>query len=349
MVLRNRSITLLSEMVNAQRGVFYAHLLEREARKTKDGKPFYRVVFTDGNRQVHSVFWDDSPLFEECRSVWKIGVLYKIDATYRITKYGPQIQIFQIRETKEKDFEDGFPERFGIPSALVRPEILYDEIRALAKSALAKGSPLQLLVLRIFKEYREQLLNVASSRSNHHAYPGGFLEHTLSVAKTAVFLAEHFATSYPASKNLFSRDLVTAGAILHEIGKVEEMDPSSRIPLHTPSGDLLGYPVLGRDIVRKFASEVGLDTDLRLRLEHILVAHPRFSDWGAVKPPASIEALIVHQADYADSLFATVVHLLKSDTSRTAFTAAAGPFGAPWFKPVTEKPAEERPDNFSLE
>ena len=334
MVLKNRSVTNLSEMVNNQRGVFYAHLFEREERKTKEGKPYFRVVFKDANRTVNAVLWEDSPHFADCRDTWQIGTLYKLDAAYSITKYGPQIQIFRIRAAQEEDFKDSLPEHFAIPLASANPEVLYDQAVELAKKEMTKGSPLQLLVLRIFKECRNAVLAAASSRSRHHAYPGGFLEHTLSVTRTALFLADHFTESYPGAKEALSRDLVAAGALLHEIGKIEEMDTSSRIPRHTAEGDLMGYPVLGRDVVRRFASNGELSPDQQMRLEHILVTHPRFADWGAVKPPASLEALIVHQADYADSLFDAALQTLKADTGEAPFTAAAGPFGSPWLKPA---------------
>ena len=344
MVFKNRSLTLLSEMVNNQRGVFFASLLEREERKTKDGKPYFRVLFRDANRQVNSVLWEDSPLFAECRDEWKIGVLYKIDAVYSITKYGPQLQIFRIREAREKDFEDGIPQRFGLPSASANPDVMYDKILSIAKESIAKGAPLQRLVLRIYKEYRGPLLTLSSSRSNHHAYPGGFLEHTLSVAQIALSLAGHYVQAYPQSASSFSRDLVAAGAILHEIGKVEEMDSASRIPVHTLAGDLIGYPILGRDIVRRYASEAELSADELLRLEHILLTHPRFSDWGAVKPPVSLEALIVHQADYADSIFSAAAQLLAGDSGSSPFTMSPGPFGVPWLNPPGREPVPSHPE-----
>lgn len=344
MVLKNRSLTLLSEMVNNQRGVFFASLLEREERKTKDGKPYFRALFRDANRQVNAVLWEDSPLFAECRDAWKIGALYKIDAAYNITKYGPQLQIFRIREAKEKDFEEGIPSRFGLPTAAAHPDLLYDKIVSLARETIAKGAPLQRLVLRIYKEYREQLLSIPSSRGNHHAYPGGFLEHTLSVAQIAVSLAEHFSQAYPQAASSLSLDMVAAGAILHEIGKVEEMDPASRIPVHTVAGDLIGYPILGRDIVRRYAPDAELSGDELLRLEHILLTHPRFNDWGAVRPPASLEALIVHQADYADSIFASAVGVLGADAGTAPFTTSAGPFGTPWLNPPGRTSEPTRPE-----
>ncbi|MBO7725754.1 MAG: HD domain-containing protein [Thermoguttaceae bacterium] len=336
MVLKSRSLTLLSEMVNNQRGVFFASLLEREERKTKEGKPYFRALFSDASRQVNAVLWEDSPLFAECRDMWKIGALYKLDASYSITKYGPQIQIFRIREAQEKDFEEGIPPRFGLPSAATNPDILYDKIVSLAKEKITKGAPLQRLVLRIYKEHREQLLSVSSSRTGHHAYPGGLLEHTLSVAQIAVSLAEHFSRAYPQTAPTLSTDLVAVGAILHEIGKIEEMDPASRIPVHTVAGDLIGYPILGRDIVRRYAPDAELSTDELLRLEHILLTHPRFNDWGAVRPPASLEALIVHQADYADSIFADAARVLGADSGTAPFTSSAGPFGIPWLNPPRE-------------
>ena len=334
MVLQNRSVTNLSEMVNDQRGVFYAYLFEREERKTKEGKPYFRVAFKDASRTVGAVLWEDSPFFADCGQAWQIGTLYKIDASYSITKYGPQIQIFRIRAAQEADFREGIPKRFGVHTPSAEPEALYNQILDLAKTEITQGSPLQLLVLRIFKEHRDSLMAAASSRGRHHAYPGGLLEHTLSVARTALFLADHFTESYPQSKGAFSRDLTAAGAILHEIGKIEEMDTASRIPVHTTAGDLIGYPLLGRDIVRRYAPDVKLPSDQQTRLEHILVAHPRFADWGAVRPPASLEALLVHQADYADSVFAAALQVLKADTGDAPFTAAAGPFGIPWLKPA---------------
>ena len=338
MVLRNRSLTLLSEMVNNQRGVFFASLLEREERKTKDGKPYFRALFRDANRQVNAILWEDSPFIAECRDTWTIGALYKIDAAYSVTKYGPQLQIFRIREAQEKDFEEGIPQRFGLPSAAVRPDLLYDKILSIAKESLTKGASFQRLVLRIYKEHREQILTVSSSRSNHHAYPGGFLEHTLSVTQIALSLAGHYAQAYPQSASSFSRDLVAAGAMLHEIGKIEEMDPDSRIPVHTLAGDLIGYPILGRDIIRRYASDAGLSADELLRLEHILLTHPRFNDWGAVRPPVSLESLIVHQADYADSIFAAAAQLLVGDSGAAPFTALPGPFGVPWLNPPGQRP-----------
>lgn len=345
MVLSNRSLILLSEMVNNQRGVFFASLLEREERKTKEGKPYFRVLFSGANRQVGAVLWGDSPLFAECRDTWKIGTLYKIDAAYSVTKYGPQLQIFRIREAREKDFEEGGVLRFAFPAPTVKPDILYDKIVSLAKEKITKGAPLQRLVLRIYKEYREPLLSTPSSRGNHHAYPGGLLEHTLSVTQIAVRLAEHFLQAYPQTAPALSLDLVAAGAMLHEIGKIEEMDPASRIPIHTVAGDLVGYPVLGRDVVRRHASDAEVSPDELLRLEHILLTHPRFNEWGAVKPPASFEALLVHQADYADSVFAAAARILDADAGTAPFTASNGPFGVPWFNPSGRAPEPPRSES----
>ena len=68
------------------------------------------------------------------------------------------------------------------------------------------------------------------------------------------------------------------------------------------------------------------------------MTHPRFNDWGAVRPPVSLESLIVHQADYADSIFAAAAQLLVGDSGAAPFTALPGPFGVPWLNPPGQRP-----------
>lgn len=332
MGLKSQSIILLSEMINNQEGVFFALLSGKTEGKTKEGKPFYRVTFGDSKREVQSAIWADSPLFQECRDQWRIGQFYKISAVYKLTDYGPQIVVHRIREAGEKDFADGFSKNLCRPSSETDPALLYDEILSLAKSRIAKTSPLLALIGRIFKEFRERILELPSTREHHHAYSGGFLEHTLSTAKIASFMADHYASFYSAAGERLSRELVTAGAILHEIGKVDEMEGGALSPRHSLAGALIGYPVLGRDIIRRFAPDVGLDSQTQLRLEHIILTHPRFSDWGTVGKPVSLEAIIVHEADYSDSVFAGSNRIIITDAGDGPLTASKGPLGGPLLK-----------------
>ena len=329
-------IRRLSEMVHKQEGDCFVMLTQKERHTTKEGKPYYRLNFCDSQRDVQCPVWSDSGFFEECEEKYQVGNYYKIRIVYRETSFGPKVELKKIREVVDGDKNDGFDPYLCRPCSAVAPEILLEELTDLARAHLGKN-PLLLLIQRIFKEYRPKILLAAASRYHHHAYAGGLLEHTLSVTRIVILLYEHYCRTYPRLKTQLSKPLLVAGAILHDIGKIIEMEYNAVTPLHTTGGELIGHPILGRDLVQKYAPLVELDPQIRFQLEHIILAHPRFTDWGAVKPPMSLEAMIVHHADYSEATLSSALHLLDTDDSTGDFTYKKGPFGSPLLQLYKEK------------
>ncbi|MDR1958266.1 MAG: HD domain-containing protein [Planctomycetaceae bacterium] len=324
-------IVPLHEMENGQEADTFALLAEKETWTTHNGKPYFRVNFRDAVREVRFPVWADTPAYEDCRTNWEVGRFYKLRAVYRITNYGPQLEIRKIRETVEADTAEGFDIRQCRPSSKFAPEAMYDEILALTKTHCGKG-PLTLLVTRIFKENRQAILDSAAARNHHHAFFGGLLEHTLMVTRNAVALADLYLLHYPELKPRLSKPLVTAGAVLHDIGKIRELRFDVVTAHHTTEGDMIGHAVLGRDFVRDFSREVSLDPETQTQLEHILLSHQRFADWGTVKPPMSLEALIVHHADSCDALIGTHCHVMELDETAGEITSKKNILGYPVFK-----------------
>jgi 3'-5' exoribonuclease len=115
------------------------------------------------------------------------------------------------------------------------------------------------------------------------------------------------------------KDLVVAGGILHDIGKLREMEQQPQGATHTAAGSLIGHILMGRDMVREAAaaikSETTLDADVLLRLEHIIITHQGRPEWGSPKPPMTPEALLVHYADDLDAKYTMMVGVLRDDTS----------------------------------
>src|SRR5438477_3397567 len=94
----------LHKMTPGQTGDFFALLAEKTRGATRDGKPFYTCRFRDAKRTATGMVWADSPQFEECEQHWRAGQFYKIRGTYAEDKrYGPQIEINQIRPVNEAD------------------------------------------------------------------------------------------------------------------------------------------------------------------------------------------------------------------------------------------------------
>lgn len=326
-------IKTLSELNAFTDSDCFVQLISKEKLRTKDGKPYFKVSFRDRKRTVQAIIWNDNQLFVDCDNNWRIGKFYKIRASIRDTNFGLKLEIRRIRETTPADEEDGFAPNKCRPSSEKSPETISAEIMTLASVHLGK-SPLLRLVQKVFKENRIALYDAPASRSHHRVYIGGLLEHTLSVTKIAIFLADHFYANNPLLKDRFSKELVVAGAVLHDVGKILDTVTTVTGPKHTLAGDLVGHAVLGTEIVRKYAAEVGLDEETRIQLEHLILTHSRFADWGAPFPPSTLEAMVLHYADYADSTFANSLNLLETDEGSGAYTLRKGAFGVPIFKPL---------------
>ncbi|MBP5622661.1 MAG: HD domain-containing protein, partial [Thermoguttaceae bacterium] len=268
-----------------------------------------------------------------CEKSWRIGKYYKIRGVIRNTNYGSQLDIQRIREVTPDDRSDGFSESKCRPTSEIPPEATAAEILALANQHLGK-TPLLRLVQKIYKDKRLALYESPASRSHHRTYVGGLLEHTLSVTKLAILLTDYFHATIPGSRSQLYKPLVVAGAILHDIGKILDTQMFATGPRHTLAGELVGHAILGSEIALRYADEIGLSDSLKTQLIHLILTHSRFQDWGAPTPPSSLEAMILHYADYADSTFVSSLKLLSEDAGDDAFTERKGPFGVPILKPT---------------
>ena len=322
------SVVRLSDLQPGQWSDCFALLAEKDRGKTRDGKPYYRVTFRDGRREVSFPIWHDSPVATSCRDDWVPGEFYKIRAVYRETNFGPILDIRRIRPITQKDFEDGFEPQMCLPHSRFEPQGMFAELLDIVGKYI-EDEGLRSLVTTIMLENEEPLLRYPAAQRNHHAFAGGYLEHVLNVTHTASFLAERYAKLYPDMSPPLNLGLVVAGAVLHDIGKLQELDQSPLGTEYTPIGNLIGHILLGRDMVREAAKNAAIDIDeeLLLRLEHIIVSHQRLPEWGAPKPPMTPEALLVHYADDSDAKFQIMYTILRDSTGQGHTTSTRNALG----------------------
>lgn len=295
-------------------------LTAKEELTAKNGKPYFKVTFRGGSREVSFPIWNDSPWAAECRAQWTPGVFYKVRAAYRETNFGPQLEIRKIREVIPSDSNEGFDPNACQPQSRFDPEVMFAELMSISRERIDKGA-LRRLVESILTKYRAEILTFPAARHNHHAFVGGLLEHTLSVTRTAIFLADKYAEYYADMQPPLNKGLVVAGAILHDIGKLREYDCRPEGAIYSPDGALIGHMLLGRDMVREASAEAPLDADTLLRLEHIIVSHQRLPEWGSPKPPMTPESLLVHYADDIDAKFNMMAAILKTDANPGPITS----------------------------
>jgi 3'-5' exoribonuclease len=185
-------IATLAEMSSGQEADLFLLMTAKEELKTKAGKPYFRVGFRDADRELSFPIWGDSPWAVDCRDRWTPGTFYKVRAIYRETDFGPQLEIRKIRETIDADAADGFSPSFCLARSRFDPQEMFAELLAIAQQHIGNAA-LRKLVESLLAANREMLLVHPAARRNHHAYIGGLLEHTLSVTRTCVFLADKYA------------------------------------------------------------------------------------------------------------------------------------------------------------
>lgn len=294
-------IVRLGDLEPGQQGDFFALLVKKDAAKTRDGKPFYRANFRDANRTATAMIWADGGWYEECDQCWQPGQYFKIRARYFENQYGPGIELEKLRPVDETDAKAGFDPGEFYSRSRFDPAAMHAELIAIAEREISDPQ-VRLLTVTILQEHAEILIRMAAAVHHHHAFQGGFVEHVLSVTRTAVYLADKYVEYYPDLK--LSKSLVIAGAILHDIGKVRELEHRAEGSEYTAAGRLIGHIVIGRDMIRDAASRIpDFDAETLLRLEHLILSHQGVPEWGSPIPPSTPEALLVHYADDIDAKF----------------------------------------------
>jgi 3'-5' exoribonuclease len=162
-----------------------------------------------------------------------------------------------------------------------------------------------------------------AAKRNHHAYLGGLLEHTLSITRIADKLASHYGP-------IVDRDLLITGAILHDIGKIQEISVTGGFP-YTDPGKLLGHILLGIELVRDVAQGIeDLSEERLLLVLHLIASHQGKYEWQSPRIPHTIEALILHFADDIDAKVNQATALI--DTVEEGWTPYDNSFAREFFR-----------------
>jgi 3'-5' exoribonuclease len=311
---------------------FFALLAEKTRQSTRDGKPFYQCRFQDAHRVVTTVVWSDAETYPSCESQWLVGGYYKIRGTYYVhEKYGPQIEILQLREVRAEDHADGFQETDMLERSRYSSEELFEDVKRLAEGI--RDEALQRLVMTILDEHRVALFMLPASDRRFYPFPGGWLEHVRNVTQVCGLLMAQYQARYP--EMTLQTDAILAGAILHDIGRVRELSPgvAGAVAELTTVGRVLGHLQLGRDIVREAARAFPeLRAELLLLVEHIILSHLALPEWGSPRLPVAPEVLILHHADDLDAKLEMFARSYRKDTGAGQFTERDPVLGKPLWK-----------------
>jgi 3'-5' exoribonuclease len=274
---------------------------DKQRKETKSLKPYLHLVLGDRTGTIDAKIWDDAERFDRLFTAEDV-----VGVRGRTSTYNGRIELTVTALTPVELGEDDL--ELFIPASPRDRTVMGKELELLVESVADPA--LRLLLQRmtgrstaVGKRYR---LHPAAKR-NHHAYLGGLLEHSLSVALAADALCAH----YRRQGARVERDLLVAGALLHDVGKVREL-AASRTIAYTDEGQLLGHILIGLQMVTREAEQIpGFRADCLLHLQHLIASHQGRHEWASPKVPQTLEALILHYADDLDSKLNPAMGLLR--------------------------------------
>jgi 3'-5' exoribonuclease len=325
--------TRLHELTPDQFADFFAYLGERKRSVTRDGKPYYTCRFQDAKRVASFMVWSDGGWFRACEEQWREGQFYKIRAVYgESERFGPQLEIHDIRPVVEADRADGFDLADFIEHSRHSPDEMFAALWELCEKEIADQG-LRKLVQTLLERHAESLKQVPATLNKFYPFAGGLLEHTLCVTRSCLLLADYYCASDPQLNPPLNRDLIIAGAALHDLGRVLEYRPDLPAAQPTVPGRLFGHLFLGRDLIRDTAKELGdVNPELVQLLEHLLISHLNLPEWGSPRLPLIPESLILHHADDLDAKLEMYVRCLTNDRAEGPFTDRDPVLGRQLFK-----------------
>jgi 3'-5' exoribonuclease len=266
-------------------GVFL--LKEMTRAETRAGKPFLTLKIMDKTGELTGRIWDDADRWEqECTP----GQAVAISGRAQSYKGNLQLIITEVQRVGEGEVDIS---QF-IPSTSGDIEKMAAELEGIARSV--DDVFIRKLLVKFFhdQDFLEKFKKAPAAKSMHHAYLGGLLEHTLHVAR----LADKVAELYPS----INRSLLMAGAILHDVGKVEELSVTSSLFDYTDQGRLMGHMVIGVEMVQaKISGIKEFPADTAMKIKHLILSHHGRYEFGAPSLPMLHEAFVLNFLDDLDA------------------------------------------------
>jgi 3'-5' exoribonuclease len=312
---------------------------------TRSGNPFLRVSLADHTGETEGRIWERA---RELNDHFSLNDVVRVRA--KVERYQGKLQL------NISDLERLNPEE--VDAALFLPRGPQDTaelwLRLKDLAAQVQNPHLQRLLQTFLSDrtFVQQMKQAPAAKSMHHAYLGGLLEHTVSVARLLDRICDH----YPS----LDRDLLITAGILHDIGKLEEFSYQQHLD-YTDAGRLLGHVVIGTQRVQEKIDKLeGFPPTLSLTLQHLMVSHHGEHEFGAPKRPKTIEAFALHYADDLDAKINHLTNLLEEERDspsrwtpfqriyqRYVFKGGGKEEDLPELQAVESEEAEE-PENYNL-
>ncbi len=290
--------------------------VEKKIATTKAGKPYLDIVLQDSTGRIPCKIWDNAV---EESDKFSSGDIIKILGI--VTDYKGKLQITVDKLRAAVDDDNCSPTDFH-PTSASDTEEMFTKILSYIEST--KDNNIRLLLGNIFNddEISTAFKSSPAAKTIHHTYIGGLLEHTLSITEICDFLASHYKNT--------DRDLLLAGALLHDIGKIYELKNFD----YSTEGQLVGHITIGAMTVDRKSREIeNFPESLRMEIIHLILSHQGEKEWGSPVVPMTAEALLLHYADNMDAKLKIFEQAIESEIALEGdFTSRIHSMGRSFYK-----------------
>jgi 3'-5' exoribonuclease len=253
-----------------------------ELRSTKKSSDYLYTELGDKTTSLNANIWEG---FTELAAKAKVGDVVKVAGTIEEYQGSLQIRVSSIRLATEKD---GVKPINFLPESKRNLDLMKEEFNQRLRSISNKH--LKKLLTQIFSGERfERFCNAPAAKYWHHAYIHGLLEHTLEIIKICELMCEF----HPE----LNKDILVAGAMLHDLGKIEELLYHSAFE-YSDKGKLVGHIVIASNLVRDEIKNIaGFPEELENNLIHMILSHQGKLEHASPVVPKTAEAIALYQAD----------------------------------------------------
>ncbi len=277
---------------------FLVHAKERKIARS--GNAYLDVDFRDSSGVIRAKLWDCDKFTLD----FEVDDVVRVEGEVEEYQGTPQIRIRKIWKCadQEVDLLDYLPRTARDPEEMYAT--LVERIRRMPEG------PIRTLLLGVLEDpaVAEKIKLAPAATTYHHAYLGGLLEHVVSLVELGDKISDHYPT--------LGRELVLAGLVLHDLGKIEELNYSRGLRYST-RGQLVGHMAIALEIVgEKIRGIPDFPASLKDQIEHIILSHHGKLEFGSPKVPMFPEALVVHYLDDLDSKLESMRAQYAADKDR---------------------------------
>lgn len=250
---------------------------------TDKGLSYLNITFQDKSGTIEAKKWDASD--EDLKTACP-GAVVMVEGIVNLYKNQPQLKVVALGRVDPDDVD---VTNFARVSPIPLPEL---KARLDKYLNSFKDKDVETITRTVIGHFYDKYVTYPGAVKVHHEFGSGILHHSLFMADVADAIAKIYTQ--------VDRDILVAGALMHDIGKTIEYE-NPMAPVQTTEGKLVGHIAIGYAEIKKIIDDLHIESEVPVLLEHMILSHHGKLEFGSPVMPATREAVLLSEIDMMDS------------------------------------------------